>query len=205
MMDTKEVYVGGRFSTTVSRLAPYTEYVFRLRVCTRGGCTDSRDVSSRTAEAPPSDMAAPRLVSVSPSVVEVSWTEPRRPNGRLLEFRVLRDGAAISTTPATRFFFRDTGMAPGSRHSYVVVAVNAAGQVASPSAFVTTIASAPDQMQAPTVNSLSANSLHITWQPPKQSNGVLQNFSLLLDGVQQFPAYAASTNSATLLGLQPYR
>ena len=61
LLDGEIRYTGSEMSYTVNNLVPYQSYMFVLRACTYGGCTDSSSVSGRPAEARPQGMQRPSL------------------------------------------------------------------------------------------------------------------------------------------------
>ena len=61
LVDSDVRYTGSEMSYTVNNLMPYQLYMFVLRACTYGGCTDSSSVSGRPSEAPPLGMNPPTL------------------------------------------------------------------------------------------------------------------------------------------------
>ena len=67
---------------SVDGLQPYTVYVYRVEVCTVGGCGSSDDVIIRTAEDVPQSYDIPSVgVALSARSILVSWSPPSQPNG----------------------------------------------------------------------------------------------------------------------------
>lgn len=65
----------------VNALSPFTVYVFSVEVCTVGGCSVSERATALTEEAPPTGLAPPTGISVTPRSVGITWTPPTQPNG----------------------------------------------------------------------------------------------------------------------------
>ena len=63
-------------------LQPYTVYVFRVEVCTSGGCAFSENITIRTPEDVPKGYnSVPVGVALSARSILVSWSPPSQPNG----------------------------------------------------------------------------------------------------------------------------
>ena len=83
-----------------------------------------------TAPAPPALSGQ----AVSSSEIDLSWTEA---SSGIASYAVYRDGSLATTVAGTQQSFNDTGLAAGSTHSYVVHAIDTAGQDSGPSNTVT--------------------------------------------------------------------
>jgi hypothetical protein len=62
---------------------------------------------------------------------------------------------------------------------------------------------APSGLNAPAVSALTFSSIMVSWQSPSQPNGIVTQYSVLLDGNQVFTTSLNSTLSAQLQGLKP--
>ena len=66
-------------------LMPYTEYSVSVAACTAGGCTRSLPTSTRTAPRIPAAQAPPTVTNVTTTSIDIAWTPPGQPNGKILE------------------------------------------------------------------------------------------------------------------------
>lgn len=108
---------------------------------------------------------APTAVSATSRTatsVLVSWSASK--GGAAPDhYLVLRDGKQVGSVPASRTSFTDTGLAPGSRHRYAVIAVAARQRsAASAKATVTTITPSPVGL---TVSKATWTSVTLHWSP----------------------------------------
>lgn len=182
-MDNDEVYRGENLATQVTGLQPHTVYHFVLLVCTKGGCTASQPTPIRTKEAAPTGLAAPRLKVTGPESIEVTWTEPERPNGVVTGYELQRDGRVIYAGLDTRY--HDFTLLPGVEYSYRVAAMNSQGVAVSPTAAAHTRPSAPSGLGPPSLQVLGASGILVQWEPPARANGVIISYSLYARGAAQ--------------------
>lgn len=61
-----------------------------MEVCTAYDCTTSPEIRVTTRESPPQGVAPPQVVPLSPTVVNISWIEPTKPNGIILRYDLFR-------------------------------------------------------------------------------------------------------------------
>ena len=67
---------------TIDGLQPYTTYMYRVDICTSGGCGSSDEVTTRTEEDVPRGYDTPPVgVALSARSILVSWSPPNQPNG----------------------------------------------------------------------------------------------------------------------------
>jgi Fibronectin type III domain len=111
----------------------------------------------------PQAPAAVRVSSPTATTALVSWTAPTG-GATPSQYNILRDGKEQGIVPGSQTSWTDTGLTPGSRHSYTVVTVGN-GQSSGPSAAtsVTTVTPAPAGVTA-TGKTYTTVTLH--WSPP---------------------------------------
>jgi len=117
--------VGSARSFTATQLQPYTNYTVVVDTCSTGACGAERCTSTspmvvETAATQPGPIQPPSVsVTLTTSLaVSVSWQPPAMPNGRIISYRVIRNGnttvySGLGTTAV------DT-MGLAARTSYVV-------------------------------------------------------------------------------------
>lgn len=59
--------------------------------------------------------AVPRHIQVNSSAVELSWSQPLKPNGLLSHYQLLRDGVVVFSGDGGKMSYTDTGLQPNTR------------------------------------------------------------------------------------------
>jgi len=111
-----------------------------------------RAIAPRKAGPRPQADFAPQLTATGPGTVRVRWPTTWDPDDRTLEYRVVRDGQTATpvarVTAASTWWsrppagFADTGLVPGSTHTYRVVAYDPDGNATSSTSATTTLPAA---------------------------------------------------------------
>ena len=223
-----EVQVGqgpASTSATITNLRPYTVYDVRIQACLRGipgGCGTGPAKEVRTLEAPPEGQYRPRLIARGPDTVNVMWDPPTDPNGIVFQYRINRrqygvtnNGLLINVLNGETFMF--TNAAPElksyTEYEYRVTAVNGKGEAMSNWAKVRTLEAAPQVMGVPTITTIDAFSVSVSWEPPISANGIITYYQVEYrrasnDPTMQFPIRTVTVpNSVTetsVSGLRPY-
>nr|XP_032803561.1 usherin [Petromyzon marinus] len=188
------------------RLVPYKDYSLALEACTSVGCARSGPVTARTGEAAPASQPGPDARPLGPTSVELRWTPPRRPHGRILRYLIIGGGTA--TDPASgrrdavleevaeeaivnasmssreKRSYVHRGLKPGTAYRYKVRSWNSAGFAESGWVTVRTPQAAPAQLAPPSVRTVprSPRKLCVSWTPPLEPNGELHHYRLLRNG-----------------------
>jgi alpha-tubulin suppressor-like RCC1 family protein len=97
---------------------------------------------------PPSAPGKPSGQSTSVGSIDLIWAAATDDSSTSLDYRVFRDGAQVATVngPGPTVSFTDTGLAAGSSHTYVVIAVDGAsneGPASEASDPITVVAGTP--------------------------------------------------------------
>lgn len=187
LMDDVVIYEGMWLQYVVRGLVPARDYVFKLRACTSGGCTDSGEVTGKPLDDVPQGMSPPILRVMSSSSIEISWKLPDYPNGLITSYDVRRDGRliyteSVSVSGSLRTTYTDYNLKPGTEYAYVVVARNGKGSVESLESHARTWAAAPSGFDPPTLSAVSATSMQVSWKIPAHPNGVIVNYTVYRDG-----------------------
>ncbi|KAI5940642.1 Usherin [Manis javanica] len=206
------------------RLEPFTLYTLVLEACTGAGCAHSAPQPLRTDEAPPHSQLAPTVQSVGSTSVELSWSEPVNPNGKMIRYEVVRrcfGGKAWGNqtiqahekivfteynTERNTFTYNDTGLWPWAQCEYKVLSWNSAGRTCSSWNMVRTRQAPPEGLSPPEIACVSMNppKLLISWVPPEESNGVIQSYRLQRNGTPYPFSFDAVTLSYTDAAVLPY-
>ena len=112
---------------------------------------------------PPQAPTAVRVSSPTATTALVSWTAPKG-GATPDQYNIMRDGKEQGIVPGSHISWTDTGLAPGSKHSYAVITVGN-GQKSAPSVkkSVITVTPAPLGVTA-TDKTYTTVTLH--WSPP---------------------------------------
>lgn len=133
-----------------SGLSPNTTYFYRVVATTDGGDASVSDVASVTTWIAPADAPIVAAVAVSSSQVDLSWVDVASETGYRIERSVdgTSDWVTITTTGQDVTGYSDTGLTPGTKYSYRVVATNTAGD-SEPSAVVSATTASETPTDAP--------------------------------------------------------
>ncbi|XP_049320201.1 usherin isoform X1 [Astyanax mexicanus] len=186
------------------RLEPYTTYSLVLEACTEAGCTRTSPQPVTTEEAPPSTQLAPTVQNVGAHSVELHWTPPGQPNGRILQYQIVgmnveesrirsdEDETARAkvlctenAVEASSFSCNISGLQPWNRYRFGVRVSNAAGSTDSPWLTVHTKQAPPSGLLPPVPSHLEGRpyELLVSWRPPLEPNGVLVSYRIQRDNV----------------------
>ncbi|XP_041108645.1 usherin [Polyodon spathula] len=199
----------GRMQCTVTGLQPHTNYSFMVKACTSAGCSASQPSIGRTLQAAPQGVwSGPRHVVVSSDVVELYWNEPSKPNGIISQYRLMRDGMAISTADRGNLNYTDTGLQPNTRYVYVLEASTGGGSNRSEKYVIQTPVATPERIPVPhNVTGVGPRSVFVAWTPPGVFNTtMLLEYNILLNiGSNQALIRAAGHDQFLLVeGLRPF-
>ncbi|XP_004685295.1 PREDICTED: LOW QUALITY PROTEIN: usherin [Condylura cristata] len=203
LRDSVLEYSGLKRPFLFRRLHPFTLYTLTLEACAGAGCAHAVPRPLQTGDAPPHSPSAPAIQSVGPTSVELSWTQPVNPNGKILRYEVVRrcfrEGTGRSpaipaeekivfteyNTEKETFMYNDTGLQPWTLCEYKIYVWNSAGQTCGSWTMVRTKQAPPEGLSPPKITYVSTNpnKLLISWILPEQSNGVMQSYRLVRNGL----------------------
>nr|XP_014268858.2 usherin [Maylandia zebra] len=192
------------YSYTVYGLRPWTQYEFSVCTYNPAGHTCSPWVTVMTRQAPPRGLAPPTVSHLQgrPSEVVVSWTPPLEPNGVLQSYRIKRNNISFSFSfDPTVLSYTDDDLLPFSAYSYSVIACTSEGCITSPHTNITTLEAPPAIVEAPRVDKITFNSMHVSWSKPLTQNGEVTQYVLKLNNEQ---VYRGRDLNTVLSGLQPH-
>eukprot|EP00062_Callorhinchus_milii_P018719 gi/632972566/ref/XP_007902721.1/ PREDICTED: usherin [Callorhinchus milii] len=194
-------------------LQPYTKYKYRIRARNSKGSVDSLWASVQTLEALPQGMAAPSAQATSAFSVLLDWTVPSSPNGVISQYHIVyqerRNDPTISTSAFTTMTVPGTshqahvfGLKPFTVYNIHVLAMNNAGQLASPWASVRTLEASPSGLSNFTVEGRECgHALLLKWAEPTNPNGIIKTYSIFSDDNLEF---GGLTRQFLFRRLEPY-
>ena len=116
---------GSARSFTATQLQPYTNYTVVIDTCSTGACGVERCSSTapfvfETAATQPGPILPPSVaVTLTTSLaVRVSWQPPAQPNGRIVSYRVIRNGNTTVYTGLDTTAIDTTALAPRTMYEH---------------------------------------------------------------------------------------
>ncbi|KAM4814939.1 usherin-like, partial [Thomomys bottae] len=217
-------YTGLKRLFLFRRLVPFTLYTLTLEACTEAGCAHSAPQPIWTQEAPPDSQLAPTIQTVEATSIELCWSEPVNPNGKIRRYEVVRrcfegktgGNQTIQANKKTvfseyspgrkTFMYNDTDLQPWTQCEYQICAWNSAGNTCSSWSAVRTLEAPPERLSPPELSYASTNppELLISWRPPEKSNGIMQSYKLQRNGTLYPFSFDAATFNYTDNNLLPF-
>ena len=173
------VYSGLDFETTVSGLIPNTVYTFQLVVFNAGGSTSSPIVQALTFEDIPDGISAPDIEVVNSSSLLVTWEEPTMPNGIIIEYILIQNGATVFSGLAFSYLAPD--LDPFTVYSYAIMVCTVEGCGSSNRSTAATLEATPEGYVAPSVIATTADSITVLINPVTSPNGIVR-YTLYVEG-----------------------
>ncbi|XP_038072643.1 usherin-like isoform X1 [Patiria miniata] len=187
-------------------LLPYTTYEYAITAHNSVGSATSEFSSAQTNEAIPIGVAAPewRVGTGVLDTIVLTWTQPAYPNGVITTYILRRDNIEIYRGLDTSLD-DNRGIQPYQHYTYVLGACTSIGCANSEPVIAATLQDAPANLFDPTVTSLDANTIQITWREPGRPNGVIQEYRITEAGTAD-PIYVGDATVFEFLhgGLFPY-
>jgi chitodextrinase len=111
-------------------------------------------------------------VAYGPSRITLTWAAAEDPDGAVTAYDVYRDGVRVATTAGLTY--ADYPIATGTAHTYVVDAVDSAGNVSPPSPPLVAVAPDSTAPSAPTglKATVAAQSVTVSWTASTDNVGV---------------------------------
>ncbi len=174
----------------VTNLSPFTVYTIRLEACNSIACaTNSTEV--QTSESTPGFISPPQLVAINATAIQVSWEEPTRPNGIIIQYDLRRDSILILSTNGFTFTYVDTSLTPDQLYSYSIQAYTSIGPGAESSPReIQTPPDTPEEISPPLLQVLGPDSILAEWIEPGKPNGIITAYVLLVNGIESFRGLA---------------
>ncbi|MEU3949762.1 fibronectin type III domain-containing protein [Streptomyces sp. NPDC029526] len=188
---------GSAHMVDVTGLRPATAYAFTVRARDTEGRLGprSREVRATTPRAAPEDRSAPTRPAgaagraVGSRAVQLSWSAATDDRA-VVSYDILQAGTKIHGVGGQQTATVVTGLRPGTRYSFTVRALDAAGNASpvSTTVRITTPGSgdggagtAPTRFEADVRRADGAYHLDLSWVPP-EVDGVVTEYQVHLDG-----------------------
>lgn len=178
------VYTGLGLNVTDTGLIPYTSYTYALQACTFPGCSLGLGTSVVTHEAPPTGVRVPTLVSLSATIIGISWFPPDSPNGIVAQYVVSIQPVSITiSTSSTKLAVNVTNLTPYTLFNVTLTACTSAGCTTGDPGVILTLESLPGAMQPPRLTPVGPTSVSVAWNPPSIPNGVIVRYRVMRTGL----------------------
>lgn len=119
-------------------------------------------------------------------LLQVTWSPPQKPNGRILRYEIIISGLSPAVVNATGLLVFDaSGLVPWTSYTVSVRACTAAGCTGSPEVFAKTLASAPEALDPPEALVVTRSLITVRWKPPRFPNGPSISYLLQRKKVRQ--------------------
>jgi glucose/arabinose dehydrogenase/chitodextrinase len=155
--------------------------------------------------APPSQPTGLTATAVSGSQINLSWTASTD-NVGVTGYRVFRNGTQVGTSTTTTY--SDTGLVAATNYTYTVSAVDAAGNISTPSATASATTAAPDtappsQPTGLTATAMSSSQINLSWTASTDNVGVI-GYRVFRNAVQVATATTTTYNDTGLAAATTY-
>ena len=173
-----QVFAGLAFNYNDTTVVPYQKYQYRVSAANSAGMMTSDWTTITTRSAPPEQVSAPRILTVTQTSLVVAFDPPGRANGIIIKYIVQVNEQSVSE--GTDLQRTITNLEPYTDYSLRVVACTVAGCTPSQAISNITGTGQPGKVEEPTFGEVTANSIEVNWQPPSKPSGEIKRFETLL-------------------------
>ncbi len=196
------VYGQTRRTSMTIRVASNRKYAFTVLAidANQRSSAPSKPVRVLTGHRAPSAPGGVAAVAISSTAVQLSW-QPSRAQGRIVGYRVLRNGATVGQYQNTHVQLHN--LKPSAPYTFAILAVDSLGYVSRASRSVSVRTADPLAPSAPASllgAALNDTAVQLTWQPSVAAQGRIVGYRVLRDGAM-IGQFAQTT--ATLAHLAP--
>ena len=203
-------------SFTDASAAPNTTYAYRVSAFDNASNESAQSAPSSVTTA--ADTAAPSVpgglavTNIAATQVTLSWSASTDTGGSgLAGYRVFRNGGAMPVATVGVTSYTDINLTAGTAYTYVVRALDGAGNVSGPSAAVSVTTPVPPDTTPPTTpgaltaSAQGAGSVLLNWTASTDASGI-QRYEIQRDGVNMAsaPGNATSFVDSTVSGSTTY-
>ncbi|XP_068597953.1 usherin [Brachionichthys hirsutus] len=175
---------GSVFEATVYGLQPYSRYSLQVEAVNDAGSVSSPWVGIRTLEDSPAGLGNFTVEQREQGrALLLSWDQPSTPNGIIVVYNLYNEGNLEFSGLSRNFLFRR--LEPWTVYSLTLEACTSAGCSHTPPQLVTTSAAPPASQPPPIPFVIGPDSVLLTWGPPSQAHGPIEEYVLLGKGLEE--------------------
>ncbi|XP_008295345.1 usherin-like, partial [Stegastes partitus] len=170
-------------------LFPFTNYTYWLATANVAGATISAPASYQTLSATPdADQLHLNLVGrPGPTSASFNWSTPRNDTGPVERFVLSSTESSSGAESFIHYAGLSTeavasGLKPFTHYTVTLEACSSGGCASSPPLSLLTAAAPPQNQPPPRVTATGPHTLHASWEPPSQPNGVITRYEVFLRG-----------------------
>ncbi|MEQ2175895.1 hypothetical protein GOODEAATRI_022425, partial [Goodea atripinnis] len=170
-------------------LFPFTNYSYWLITANVAGQTISASASYQTLGAPPSaeELHLNLLGRPGPTSARFNWSIPRNDTGPVERFVLSSVESFNKAEPVIHYTGLSTealasGLKSFTQYSVTLEACSSGGCTSGPPLSLLTAAAPPKNQSAPRINATGPHTLHGSWDPPSQPNGIITKYEVFLRG-----------------------
>ncbi|XP_053172998.1 usherin [Scomber japonicus] len=170
-------------------LSPYTSYSYWLITANVAGVTISASASYQTLGAPPeADQLHLNLVGrAGPTSAIFNWSATRNDTGPVERFVLSSKESSSGARPVIHYTGLSTetvlsGLKPFTQYTVTLEACSSGGCTSTLPLSLLTASAPPQNQPPPKVTATGPHSLHASWDPPSQPNGVITRYEVFLRG-----------------------
>ncbi|XP_037549573.1 usherin [Nematolebias whitei] len=175
------------------KLFPFTNYSYWVLTANVAGETISASASYQTLGAPPPEdqLCLNLLGRPGPTSASFNWSTPRNDTGPVERFAL----SSMESSPEAEPVIHYTGLSteavvsslkPFSQYTAILEACSSGGCTSSAPLSFLTAAAPPQNQPPPQINATGPHTLHASWEPPKQPNGIITRYDVFLRGPTDF-------------------
>ncbi|XP_044147224.1 usherin [Bufo gargarizans] len=159
----------------------YQEYTYQLRACTVAGCLHSAKVTAAIKQGVPETISTPVIVTVNSTALHLSWTAPKKPNGKIREYQLHQAGKGIIYVSRTgKKQYTVSGLHPYTKYMFFLTVCTSVGCNSSEMASGYTLQAPPQGVwQDPHHVTINSSALELYWREPERPNGMISEYRLI--------------------------
>ncbi|ELU01149.1 hypothetical protein CAPTEDRAFT_219707 [Capitella teleta] len=158
-------------------IQPYQTYRYKLKACNAIGCAESPQIEVATLQSRPEQFAPPAITVESSTSITLVWNAPTKPNGYIVQYIIYEEAVGpLTNISGSARQYTTQGLLPYTRYTFWMAACTSIGCTSSSTVSATTDADIPTGFRQPNLIVISASSIQLFWQPPREPNGPLQGY-----------------------------
>ncbi|XP_030271338.1 usherin [Sparus aurata] len=170
-------------------LFPYTNYSYWLITANVVGATVSASASYQTLGAPPEakQLHLNLVGRPGPTTASFNWSTPPNDTGPVERFVLSSTESSSGAEPVIHYTGLSTeavasGLKPFTQYTAVLKACSSGGCTSTSPLSLLTASAPPQNQPPPAVTATGPHTLHASWEPPSQPNGVITRYEVFLRG-----------------------